>query len=101
MNFTERLDVDRIERTARKFRIICHPERTRMILMLEEHKEMNVTEIYEKMEMNQPEASHHLTLMLDYGILTKVRRGKMSIYSVNHDVIEKILKYTELLARWA
>ena len=93
------MDVDNIERVARKFRLVCHPERYKMIQLLEEKGKLNVTQIYEAMKMKQPEASHHLTLMLDYEILKKVREGKCSVYSNNTEVLNKIIKYSEELGK--
>jgi DNA-binding transcriptional ArsR family regulator len=93
------MDTKKIERVARQFRVTSHPERSRIIQILDENGKLNVTQIYGKMKMKQAEASHHLTLLLKYDILKKVRQGKMSIYSLNMPVLEKIIKYSEDLSK--
>jgi DNA-binding transcriptional ArsR family regulator len=99
MTTNRHFDVSKVERTARKFRIVTHPDRYRIIQLLDEKKELNVTQIYEALELKQAETSHHTTMMLEYGIVKKVRRGKESIYTINTEVIEKIMEYTEVLVK--
>jgi DNA-binding transcriptional ArsR family regulator len=96
---TLNLDIEKLVRTARQFRVVCHPDRQRIINLLSDKTEMNVTDIYEKLDMKQAESSHHLTLMLDYYILKKVRRGKMSIYSLNKDLLAKIIEHSDQLSK--
>ena len=99
----EKINIDdyKIRRAARQMKIAIHPERLNIIEMLTEKDEMNVTEIYRKLNLKQPETSYHLTLMLEYNILKKIRRGKMSIYSLNTKLIEKIILYSDQLGRFA
>jgi ArsR family transcriptional regulator, zinc-responsive transcriptional repressor len=93
------MDIEKIGHVARKFSLVCHPERNKIIQLLEEKGKLNVSQIHETMKMKQPEASHHLTLMLKYDILKKVRDGKSSLYSNNTVVLEKIIKYSEELSK--
>jgi DNA-binding transcriptional ArsR family regulator len=93
------IDVEKVIYTAKKLDIVTHPLRQQIILMLAEEGEKNVTQIYTRMNIVQNEMSTHLLLMKDYGILKKVRRGKMSIYSVDKDLISKIIKLTDELVK--
>ncbi len=99
MKTNRHFDVAKVEYVARKFKVAVHPDRFRLLQLLEEKKELNVTQIYQALELKQAETSHHTTMMLEYGILKKVRRGKESIYSINDGVIEKIMEYTEILVK--
>jgi DNA-binding transcriptional ArsR family regulator len=92
MKTTQKLDPVKIQFAASKIRIITHPVRIEIIKMLEEHEKLNVTQIYEKLNMKQAETSDHLGRLRKFGILKKVRVGKMSIYSLNTDVLEKIVE---------
>lgn len=94
-----KLDIQKIEFTAKKIRTITHPARVQIIKLLEENEKMNVTQIYEKLNILQAETSHHLALLREYGILKKVRAGKMSIYSLNRDTLENIIKIAEDLSK--
>jgi DNA-binding transcriptional ArsR family regulator len=99
MKTTLKLDVQKVEFAAKKIRTITHPSRMEIIKLLEEHDKLNVTQIYEKLNILQAETSHHLALLREYGILKKVRAGKMSIYSLNKEVLENIIKISEELSK--
>jgi DNA-binding transcriptional ArsR family regulator len=58
-----------------------------------------VTQIYEKLNVLQAETSHHLALLREFGILKKVRVGKMSIYSLNKETLENIINISEELSK--
>jgi DNA-binding transcriptional ArsR family regulator len=94
-----KLDVQKVEFAAKKIRTITHPARVQIIKLLEENEKLNVTQIYEKLNILQAETSHHLALLREYGILKKVRQGKMSIYSLNTEVLENIIKISEDLSK--
>ncbi|MEI6854453.1 MAG: metalloregulator ArsR/SmtB family transcription factor [Bacteroidota bacterium] len=91
------MDHSRIEYVARTFMLICHPDRERIIYLLNAHGQLNVTQIYEHLNLLQAETSHHLGHLLEHKIVKRIRKGKESIYSLNHELLEKIIKYSELL----
>ncbi len=99
MKTTIEMDIQKIKYTAKKLKIATHPIRVEIIESILENKEMNVTQIYQKLNLNQPETSLHLGLMRQFGILNKVRRGKMSIYTVNEDDLNYILKISNELSK--
>jgi ArsR family transcriptional regulator len=99
MRTTIKDDVQKIKYAAKKLNIITHPVRVKIIELLLENQRLNVTQIYEKLGLIQAETSLHLGMMKDYGILKKVREGKMSIYSVNTEGLEYILKITAELQK--
>jgi DNA-binding transcriptional ArsR family regulator len=94
-----KFDVQKVEFAAKKIRTITHPTRAQIIKLLEENEKLNVTQIYEKLNILQAETSHHLALLREYGILKKVRAGKMSIYTLNKEVMENIIKISEDLSK--
>jgi DNA-binding transcriptional ArsR family regulator len=93
------IDIQTLEFAAKKVRSVTHPARIQIIKLLEENDSMSVTQIYEKLNILQAETSHHLALLREYGVLKKVRTGKMSIYSLNKDVLEVILKAADELVK--
>ena len=97
MALSKNIDVDRLERAAKKIKIISHPIRIEMIKLLEENEKLNVTELYERLRIQQAEASFHLNLLKNQAILKKVRAGKMSFYSVNNKNLEQIIKIVDQL----
>ncbi|MEI6851397.1 MAG: metalloregulator ArsR/SmtB family transcription factor [Bacteroidota bacterium] len=94
-----KLDVQKVEFAAKKIRTITHPSRVQIIKLLEEHDKLNVTQIYEKLNILQAETSHHLALLREFGILKKVRQGKMSIYSLNKETLDNIVRIAEELSK--
>jgi DNA-binding transcriptional ArsR family regulator len=99
MKSTMKLDVQKVEFAAKKIRVITHPSRLQIVHLLEENDKLNVTQIYEKLNILQAETSHHLALLREYGILKKVRQGKMSIYSLNKETLANIIKISEDLSK--
>jgi DNA-binding transcriptional ArsR family regulator len=86
-------EVSKVKFAARKLSIITHPTRIQIIELLLEKNQLNVTHIYETLKLTQVEASLHLALMKNYGILSRERLGKMNFYSVNTDTLDKLLQF--------
>jgi DNA-binding transcriptional ArsR family regulator len=99
MNSNLKLDVQKLLFAAKIIRIITHPDRVKIIEMLEENEKLNVTEIYYKLNLSQAETSGQLGLLKNYGILNRKRVGKMSIYSLNKDALDNIIKVSEELSK--
>ncbi|HQP14793.1 MAG TPA: metalloregulator ArsR/SmtB family transcription factor [Bacteroidales bacterium] len=76
-------------------RSIAHPMRINIIELLEANKEMNVTQIYEKLNIEQAAASLHLNLLRTHGILNRRRSGKMTFYSLKSDSLNKLIDFVE------
>lgn len=81
-----------LETATEILRAAAHPHRLLIIEMLYRQKTMNVTEIYEKLGIEQAVASHHLRILKDRGIVQVRRDGKNSNYSLTNDDYFKILE---------
>jgi len=84
------LDSRKLEDAASKFRAISHPMRIAIIQMLEREKQMNVTQIYTNLEIEQAAASHHLNILKSKGVLDSKRAGKNTLYSLKPNIINII-----------
>jgi DNA-binding transcriptional ArsR family regulator len=84
------LDPRKLEDAASKFRAISHPMRIAIIQMLEKEKQMNVTQIYTNLEIEQAAASHHLNILKSKGVLDSRRSGKNTLYSLKPNIINII-----------
>jgi DNA-binding transcriptional ArsR family regulator len=73
-------DERKIEKAAYVLKAVAHPLRIRIILMLHENKELNVSAIYKNLNAEQSLISHHLINMRDKGILDIRRSGKNIYY---------------------
>lgn len=99
MKISDKLNVKNSTFASRRMRVVTLPVRTEIIKLLEQHNYLNVTQIYTHINLPQAEASNHLILMHNFGILNKVRKGKENHYSINRKGIEDIIKYAEELYR--
>jgi ArsR family transcriptional regulator, zinc-responsive transcriptional repressor len=70
----------RIEKAAYVLKAIAHPLRIKIIQMLHENQELNVSTIYKNLNAEQSLISHHLINMRDKGILDIRRSGKNIFY---------------------
>lgn len=80
-----------LESATETLRAIAHPHRLLIVEMLFRNKTMNVTEIYEQLNIEQAVASHHLRILKDRGVVQVRRDGKNSNYSLTNDVYFDIL----------
>jgi len=86
------LNVERLEHAAGMLKAIAHPMRVAILNLLEEGKKMSVTEIHEKLKIEQSTTSHHLGILKDKGILASKRDGKNTYYYLKDNSLSKILE---------
>ena len=84
------LDIAKLENAASKLRAMAHPMRIAIIDMLNEVEMMSVTEIYERLEIEQASASHHLNILKNKGVLVSKRDGKKIFYALKSKTINQI-----------
>jgi DNA-binding transcriptional ArsR family regulator len=85
------LDIQKLETAASKLRAMAHPMRIAIIELLTENKKLTVTEIYERLSIEQASASHHLNILKNKGLLESKRDGKMILYSLKTSVLANVV----------
>ncbi|MCX6304820.1 MAG: metalloregulator ArsR/SmtB family transcription factor [Bacteroidetes bacterium] len=85
------LDIQKLELAASKLRAMAHPMRIAIIELLTENKKLTVTEIYERLSIEQASASHHLNILKNKGLLESKRDGKMILYSLKTNVLANVV----------
>ena len=85
--------IDKIKRAADMLKAIAHPIRLSIIELIVANKKMSVTEIHEKLNIEQAVASQHLKILKDKNVLQFNRDGKHCIYFLKYVAIENIIKY--------
>lgn len=93
------LDFDQVKRAALTLRAINHKLRKQMINLLDEHKKLPVTEIYNKLRLEQSVASQHLAILRNAGIVKTEKEGKFIYYSLDLDRLAEIAELSESLAQ--
>ncbi len=85
------LKVMQLEQAASILKALAHPMRISILNLLEEGNRMTVTEIQEKLQIEQSTTSHHLGILKDKGVLSSKRDGKNTYYFLRNDNLGKIL----------
>lgn len=78
------LDPVQLEKAATMLKAIAHPMRIAILNYLEGGKKFTVTEIHEKLGIEQSTTSHHLGILKDKGVLTSQRDGKNTYYMLRN-----------------
>lgn len=85
-------DDKRVEKAAYVLKAVAHPLRIKIIQMLNENKELNVSTIYKNLHAEQSLISHHLINMRDKGILDIRRSGKNIYYFLVDTTVSEIIE---------
>src|SRR6056297_1100899 len=85
------LNIDQLEEAASMLKAIAHPMRIAILNFLEDGKRLTVTEIHEKLQIEQSTTSHHLGILKDKGVLSSKRSGKNTFYFLKSESLSKIM----------
>jgi len=94
-----KLEYSTLKKAVLTLRAINHPLRKEIMELIEEKKQMTVTEIYIKLRLEQSVASQHLAILRRADVLTTERDGKFIYYSINAKRMEEIAALVEKLAQ--
>ena len=90
MNLKE-LSSAQLEAAANMLKAIAHPMRIAILSFLEEDASLTVTQIHERLGIEQSTTSHHLGILKDKGVLVSKRVGKNTFYSLKHTTLSHIV----------
>ncbi len=96
---SDNMDIDTLEYGYSRLRGLAHPMRIEILELLAVNKKMTVTQIYEKMNIEQAVASHHLTILKNKRAVIAVRSGKNAYYALNEASIALFEESVEILTR--
>jgi len=77
-----KLKVESLQKAAETLKLLAHPQRLRLIEVLEREQEVPVHTLIEKTGFPQAVISQHLNKMRRSGLLQAERRGKEMWYSI-------------------
>jgi DNA-binding transcriptional ArsR family regulator len=78
-----KLKPETLERAAQALKTMAHPQRLRLIEILDREKELPVHQLTEKTGFPQAVISQHLNHMRRIGLLASERRGKEVWYTIS------------------
>lgn len=71
-------------------RALNHKLRQDIISLIHENGEINVTEIYVRLKLEQTVVSQHLSILRKAGFVNTRREGKQINYSINYEKLELV-----------
>ena len=79
-------------------RALAHPLRLKILEFLDQHKNIQVNQIYNTLKIEQSIASQHLRILKNAGVLIADKEGKFIYYSLDKNRLNQISKLVEELA---
>ncbi|MDP3981586.1 MAG: metalloregulator ArsR/SmtB family transcription factor [Chlamydiota bacterium] len=76
------ISIEVLEKTAHMLKLLAHPQRLKIIEILEKNHEAPVHVISEALDLPQAATSHHLNQMKRVGLVSTQRRGKEVWYAI-------------------
>lgn len=90
-NSIKNLDYQELEKMAESLKVVAHPIRIAILGLLEDGNKLTVTQIHEKLQLEQAPTSHHLGLLKSKGILKSERNGKSNYYFIDKTSFSEVM----------
>ena len=85
-------DEKEVKKSSKLFKALSDSKRLKMLKLLK-IRSMCVCEIMVALKLTQPNASHHLNILEDAGLVEKKRQGKWTFFSIaNKDLLRLVEK---------
>jgi len=94
MNYAE-LNIEKLTLATEMLKAIAHPMRIAIVGYLDGGVQLTVTEIHERLGIEQSTTSHHLGILKSKGVLSSKRDGKNTYYFLKHKALTGILTCIE------
>lgn len=94
MKYTE-FDIEKLPVAAEMLKAIAHPMRIAIVSYLDGGVKLTVTEIHERLGIEQSTTSHHLGILKNKGVLSSKRVGKNTYYFLKHQELRGLLDCIE------
>lgn len=91
-----KIDFKLIEEHIAKLKVLMHPVRFAIMVLLVKNKKMSVTDIYKELSIQQAAVSNHLKLMKTNSIVCSERDGQNIFYSVNDKALKTLFECVKL-----
>lgn len=83
------------DRISQIFKLIGDQTRVRILLLLKDEGELNVTTIANRLEMAQSAISHQLKLLREGHLIKNRKVGKVVFYQLDDDHVVQLLEMTK------
>ena len=92
---TDEKNIEKLTMAAEMLKAIAHPMRMAIVSFLENGQKLTVTEIHERLGIEQSTTSHHLGILKSKGVLNSRRDGKNTFYFLTHAGLSGIIECIE------
>lgn len=82
---------EHLDKATGMLKAVAHPIRISILHFLKDGSKMTVTQIHERLGIEQSTTSHHLGILKDKGVLCSKRDGKNTYYYLKHLVLGQII----------
>ncbi len=76
------------------FAVLADPTRLRLLMYLEAHDEVCVTDLAQDVGISESAVSHALRLLRDHGIVETTREGRWVLYTLVDEHVRVLLRAT-------
>jgi ArsR family transcriptional regulator len=73
-------------------RALAHPLRLKILEFLDQHKNIQVNQIYNTLKIEQSIASQHLRILKNAGVLIADKEGKFMHYTIDYQRVANAVK---------
>ena len=81
--------------------VVVHPLRSKMLKHLDAVGSSTVNDLSQNINIDQSMTSQHLSMLRKFECVKIEKKGKQRIYSVNYDILNKLLSATHnLRSQW-
>lgn len=84
-------DSEKLAGAAVMLKAMAHPTRMAIVDLIVREKELTVTEIYERLKLEQAVASQHLAILKDKEVLAVRKEGKSCIYFIAKPMLKQLI----------
>lgn len=95
-----KLDVIKNKKALYILRAINHPLRLEILKLIDEKKQLKVTDIHTTLHLQQAVASQHLAVLRRAGFVSTKKESKFVYYTLSYNFINHFSKTIELMTNY-
>lgn len=84
-------NTEKLANAAIMLKAMAHPTRMAIVDLIVREKELTVTEIYERLKLEQAVASQHLAILKEKEVLAVRKEGKSCIYYIAKPMLKQLI----------
>lgn len=99
MILSKRVNAEKLESIADMIRVIAHPQRLDIVVLLQDLGRLTMNQIANFLELDQAKTSEYLSLLKDKGVLRTEKKGHLQYFILVSGNMKKITKCLEVCCK--